>query len=136
MTKLDAAAVYAGLNILILLALAFGVVMGRGRAKVMIGDGGDPGLLRAIRAHANATEYIPAFIAGLAIFALLDPAPLWAVHVLGIAFTIARVLHGTGLSKSEGRTVGRFLGTLVTWIAYVALGGGLVWAGLVPALGG
>jgi uncharacterized membrane protein YecN with MAPEG domain len=135
-TKLDAAAIYAGLNILILFILALGVVRARIKHKVMLGDGGQPELLRVIRAHANAAEYVPAAIAGLAIFALLDPAPLWAVHALGIMFTAGRALHGIGLTKTEGRSVGRGLGTLLTWIAFAGLGGGLLWAGLVPALGG
>lgn len=135
MTKLDAAAVYAGLNLLILFILALGVVRARMRHKVMLGDGGNPEMLRAIRAHGNATEYAPAFVAGLAVFALLDPSPLWAVHALGIAFTLGRVLHGVGLSQSEGRSAGRALGTLLTWTGFVCLGGGLVWAGLSPALG-
>jgi len=132
MTKLDAAAVYAGLNILILFILAFQVVQGRVRHKVLIGDGGNTDMLRRIRAHANASEYIPAVIAGLAVLALLDPVPLWAVHAVGATFTLGRVLHGMGLSRSEGSSPARLVGTLLTWIPLIALGGGLVYAGLVP----
>ena len=134
MTKLDAAAIYAGFNILVLFVLSLAVVRARITHKVMLGDGGNPAVLRAVRAHANAAEYIPASIAGLAIFALLDPTPLWSVHAIGAALTVGRIAHGIGLSQTEGRSAGRAIGTLLSWIVILALGVGLVWAGLTPAL--
>lgn len=134
MTKLDAAALYAGLNLLILLALSFNVVRGRIRHKVTIGDGGNPAMLRAIRAHANAAEYIPAMLVGLGLYALLDPAPLWSVHALGVAITVGRAAHGYGLATNEGRSAGRAVGTLLTWAVMAVLGGALIWAALQPVL--
>ncbi|MDX2238435.1 MAG: MAPEG family protein [Hyphomonadaceae bacterium] len=134
MVRLEIAALYAGANIFILLALAFSVVQARRRYKVVLGDGDNPAVLRAVRAHGNAAEYIPAGIAGLTLLALLDPAaPLWLLHAAGAALTLGRALHGIGLSVGEVNA-GRVLGTLLTWIAFALLGGGLIYAGLAQAL--
>ena len=134
MTKLDWAAVFAGVNILILFILALRVVGARQKHKVTIGDGGNPAVLQAIRAHANAAEYIPPAIAGLALLAILEPSSVLMIQVLGGLLTFGRVLHGIGLSMSSGLTVGRGLGMASTWLALLGIGGLLIWAGLTPML--
>jgi hypothetical protein len=133
-TKLDWAAVYAGVNLLILFVLVFGVVDARRRHKVTLGDGGNPAVLQAIRAHGNAAENIPAALVGLALLAILEPVPLLAVQVLGGAFTAGRVLHAIGLSTSPGTSFGRFVGTLASWFSLAGIAGYLIWAGLAPLL--
>jgi uncharacterized protein len=133
-TKLDWASVYAGINLLILFILALGVMNARLKHKVSLGDGGNPAVLQAMRAHANATEYVPAALIGLGLLAILDPVPLLAVQVLGGVFTAGRVLHGFGLSTNAGRSAGRAFGTLGTWLAFLGIGGYLIWAGLSPLL--
>ena len=78
MARLEIAAIYAGLNILILLVLGYLVVAGRRKHKIVLGTGGNADFERAVRAHANAAEYIPAGLAGITLAALLEPAaPLW-----------------------------------------------------------
>jgi uncharacterized membrane protein YecN with MAPEG domain len=134
LTKLDWASVYAGVNLLILFLLAFGVVRARQKHKVSLGDGGNPAVLQAMRAHGNATEYIPAALVGLGLLAILDPVPILAVQVLGGVFTFGRVLHGIGLSTSGGVSAGRMIGILSTWLAFLGIGGFLIWAGLSPLL--
>ncbi len=134
MTKLDWAAVFAGVNILILVVLAFRVVGARQKHKVSIGDGGNPAVLQAIRAHANATEYIPAGLAGLILLAIMEPPSLLMVQGLGGLLTLGRLLHGVGLSLSSGLSAGRALGIMSTWLALIGIGGVLIWAGLAPLL--
>lgn len=129
-TPLEWAAVYAGINILILLVLAIGAIRARISHKVVMGDGGNPAMQRAMRAHANAAEYIPAGIAGLALLALLHPAaPIWLFHAAGISLTLGRIVHGVGLTAGE-LNVGRQAGTILTFTAFALLGGGLIYAGL------
>jgi uncharacterized membrane protein YecN with MAPEG domain len=133
MTNLNLAAIYAGVNILLLLALALLVVAGRFRSRVMIGDGGDEKLFQAGRVHGNAVENIPAGLVGLALLAMIYPqAPQWMIHVGGGMLTAGRVLHAVGLSSSTGRSMGRALGMLLTWsalafiaIVLIALGAGV-----------
>lgn len=134
MTKLDWASVYAGVNMLLLFLLAFGVVQARQKHKVSLGDGGNPAVLQAMRAHGNATEYIPAALVGLGLMAILDPIPVLAVQVLGGVFTLGRVLHAIGLSTSGGLSAGRAIGIICTWLAFIGIGGALIWAGLSPLL--
>lgn len=134
MTKLDWASVYAGINLLLLFLLAFGVVRARQTHKVSLGDGGNPAVLQAMRAHANATEYIPAALVGLGLMAILDPVPVLLVQVLGGVFTLGRILHGIGLSTSGGISAGRAIGIICTWLAFLGIGGVLIWAGLQPLL--
>lgn len=130
MLRLEVAAVYVGLNILILLVLGYLVMRGRRRHKIVLGEGDKPEFLRAVRAHANAAEYIPAGLVGLVVLALLDPAaPLWLVHASGLSLTAGRILHGFGLHQGELH-FGRVSGTALTWLSYLLIGGGLLYAGL------
>jgi len=116
-----AAALWAGLIILLLLVLAVLVVRQRQRTGVMIGDGGVPELVRATRAFGNATEYAPAGIAALAILAVAGAGTL-VVHGVGALLFLGRVLHAFGLSRNEGVSAGRFLGTVATWTALLVAG--------------
>ncbi len=134
MVRLEIAALYAGVNILILLFLSFRVVGARRSHQVVLGDGGNEAVQRAVRAHGNAAEYIPAGIAGVTLLALLDPAaPLWLVHAAGGTLTAGRILHGWGLSTGV-LNLGRQIGTVLTWLSFLILGAGLIWAGLAQAL--
>jgi uncharacterized membrane protein YecN with MAPEG domain len=125
MSAIDAATLYAGLNLLLLLALALLVVRQRMRHKVVLGDGGVEPLNRAIRVHGNAVEYAPLAVAGLVALALAGAA-VWIVHVGGVALTLGRVLHAQGLSASSGRSFGRAAGTLLTWGAFLWIGGAAI----------
>jgi uncharacterized membrane protein YecN with MAPEG domain len=134
MLRLEIAALYAGVNILILLALAVLVVMGRRKHKISLGDAGNEDFARAVRAHGNAAEYIPAGLVGILMLALLEPAaPLWLLHVSGISLTAGRILHGFGLHTGV-LNAGRMLGMVLTWIAFALMGVGLIQAGLAQQL--
>ena len=135
MVRLEIAAVYAGVNILLLLILAVRVAGGRRRGRIVLGDGGENrDFHRLVRAHGNAAEYIPAGIVGLLFVALMEPAtPLWLLHAAGISLTAGRILHGIGLHTGV-LNIGRMLGMVLTWTSYLLLGGGLILAGLSQQL--
>jgi uncharacterized membrane protein YecN with MAPEG domain len=134
MLRLEIAALYAGVNILILLVLAVLVGTGRARHKIVLGEGDNPEFLRTLRAHANAAEYVPAALVGILMLALLEPAaPLWLLHASGTSLTIGRIAHGVGL-HTGALNMGRGIGILLTWIAYLLIGGGLIYAGLSQQL--
>ncbi|MEL6662866.1 MAG: MAPEG family protein [Pseudomonadota bacterium] len=124
MTGLEAAGLYIGLNLLLLIYLALRVVGQRRKTRTSIGDGGHRGLALAIRVHGNAAEYVPAAIGGLLALALLD-GPVWAVHALGGLLTVARLAHAVGFGA--GIIVGRQLGTALTWVCLIVLGGALIY---------
>ncbi len=127
MTSLEAAGLWVGLNALLLIYLSARVGMARGKAKVSLGDGGDPEMVKAIRTQGNYIEYAPAALGGLVLLALLN-APLLLIHILGGAFLFGRIAHLLGLGMGVwpmGRTVGTaitMLSLLVTglWLIYLA----------------
>jgi uncharacterized membrane protein YecN with MAPEG domain len=120
-------ALYAGLACLLLLVLGAMVSRERGRAHVGLGDGGNPELLRAIRAHANAVEWVlPVLL--LLLVAELNRAPALFLHVCGIALLVGRVLHAVGLRRGAGTSTGRFAGTGLTWLTLVVLAAWNLWA--------
>ncbi len=95
MTSTQAVALYAGLNIALLVLLAIRVVGRRRSAQVSVGDGGDEDLALRIRTHGNAAEYVPAFLVGLFLSApwaarsgvctLLAAASRWAACCMPLA---------------------------------------------------
>ncbi len=135
MLRLEVAALYAGVNILILLVLAVLVVAGRRKHKITLGDAGNDDFTRAVRAHGNAAEYIPAGLVGLLFLALMDETvvPFWLLHAAGLSLTLGRILHGWGLHTGT-LNFGRMGGMVLTWLSFLLIGGGLLYAGLAQQL--
>lgn len=121
---------YAGALALILLALSYNVVRLRRAHQVGIGTGDVPALARAIRAHANFCEYVPIALILLVGIALAGAAPNWAMHGLGAALVVGRVLHAVGLSRSSGASAARVWGTLLTWTVLLVGAGVCIGVGL------
>ncbi len=129
MLRLEIAAIYAGVNILILLVLAVLVARARQTHKITLGVADNRDVVRAVRAHGNAAEYIPAGLVGIVVLALFEGSPLWLLHASGISLTLGRIIHGFGL-HTGALNLARRLGVALTWLAYALIGGGLIWAGL------
>jgi len=113
-------ALYAALSALLLVALAVRVSVTRGQQKVDLGDGGKEVMLRAIRCHANAMEYIPIILILMLFLEMRGSAP-WFLHVAGVTLIVARLLHAYGLMQSSALTPGRLAGTSLTWLLIVVL---------------
>ena len=113
-------ALYASLAGLMLVLLASLVVRARWRYKTSLGVGNEPGMERAVRAHANFVEYVPLALL-LMLSAELNAAPAAALHAAGIVLLASRALHAWGLSRVSGRSFGRFYGTAGTWITLLLL---------------
>lgn len=124
-TSAHAAALWAGLHVVLLLVLSVLVTRQRRKHKVAIGDGGVPALTQAIRAFGNATEYVPTGLAGLGILAFAGAPPM-LIHLIGVILFAGRVLHAIGLSRSGDVSWPRNLGALGTWVAYVATAAALL----------
>ena len=91
-----------------LLAVSLTVSVGRLRMqkKIYLGDGGDPEMLAAIRAHGNFMEYVPLCLA--LIYFASDYYGYWPVAIASLILLISRVLHAGGLLGfiPLGRTMG------------------------------
>lgn len=132
--RLEYASLYAGLNIIILLVVAALVIRLRRRHKISLGDAGNEAMIRAMRAHANASEYIPAGLVGITLLALADSsvAPLWLLHATGLSLTLGRILHPVGMHT--GQMIWRSSGMQLTFLSYVLMAGGLLYTGLAQQL--
>jgi uncharacterized protein len=113
-----AAALWAGLHLILLLVLSVMVVRLRQKHKIALGDEGIPELARAIRAFGNAAEYVPAGIGAIAVLAVAGASAL-TIHIIGVILFAGRLLHAVGLSNSGGTSIPRALGIILTWVAYI-----------------
>ena len=110
---LTVTALYSGSLALWFLVLSYRVVARR-RTGIYLGDGGDAGMLRLVRGHANFAEYVPLALIMLAILELAGTS-LYVLHGLGLALLAGRVLHGYALSFTQRFGFGRFWGTVLTY---------------------
>ncbi len=51
--------IYAAVLALVFVGLSVRTIRLRRRARIAVGDGGDPRLARAMRVHTNFAEYVP-----------------------------------------------------------------------------
>jgi uncharacterized protein len=107
--------VCAGLLGLLAAVLTVNVGIVRGRKKINLGDGGDPEMIAAIRAHANLIEFAPLCL--LLIYIASDFYGFWTTAILSALFLLARVLHAGGMLGVIPR--GRFLGATGTTVVLV-----------------
>lgn len=108
---------YVGLLTLVLLALSMRVVGLRRRHQVGIGTADKPDLELAVRCHANFCEYVPLAVLLLLALEASGTVAVGILHGLGISLVVGRLLHGfAGLNRSAGKSMGRFVGTLLTWL--------------------
>jgi uncharacterized membrane protein YecN with MAPEG domain len=114
------AGLYAGLGTLLVLVLAIRVMWLRNVHRVGIGAAGHEDLERAIRAHANAVEYLPLALLMLVLLAFEQTRPA-LLHGFGIVLIVGRVLHAGGLSNHAGQSFGRLVGAGLTILAMLVM---------------
>lgn len=108
------AASYIAILVLIGVTLAVRVISVRRSKLIGLGDGGDKDLTRRIRAHGNFSEFAPLLAFVLILLPLLG-AKEWLVHVVGVLGVTGRTMHGLGISRSGGSSIGRVGGMLLTF---------------------
>ncbi|MCA8901494.1 MAG: MAPEG family protein [Hyphomonas sp.] len=126
MTSMEAAVLYAGLFVLLMMILKGNVGRVRTSEKVGFGDGGNDAMQRAIRVQGNAVEDVPVVMLGLIGLGALS-APVLLIHGLGGSFLLGRVLHAFGLGGSSGGSPGRMFGTLISVIVMLVTAGACIW---------
>lgn len=121
MIEIKITALYAGICALLIIALAYRVVAFRRGEKVGLGSGGHHMGEVAVRAHANAVEYVPLALILLMIAEINGLSAVW-LHCLGAAFVLARLMHAVGLVAGKGGYhPGRFAGTALSWLVILIL---------------
>lgn len=113
--------------VLLYFALALHVSLTRGRTSTGIGTGDDPDgpMSKAVRAHGNAAEYVPLFVA-LFVYLLLSGSGGWFIVTTVVIITVARILHALGMLMTPTFRAKphplRAVGALGTYFGGFALG--------------
>src|SRR5699024_10996275 len=118
--------VCAGLLGLLAVALTAGVGRLRGQKKIFLGDGGDPDMLAAIRAHGNFMEFVPLSL--ILIYVVSDFYGFRMIAGLSVALLVSRVLHAGGMLGFI--PLGRLLGAAGTTIILAIVSALLVYSGI------
>lgn len=113
----------AAILVLLGVILTVRVIVGRVKFGVDVGDGENPPLAQAIRAHGNFAEQAPFAIL---IVVLLEASGAPGVLVIGVAvgLVFARLLSAVGLSRTLGQNPLRQSGAGMTslFLAVAAIG--------------
>jgi uncharacterized protein len=118
--------VCAGLIGLLALILTVNIARLRGKKKINMGDGGDPEMLAAVRAHANLIEFAPLCL--LLIYMVSDFYGFRIVAGLSVVLLVSRALHAGGMLGVIPK--GRFLGATGTTLVLAVASVMVVFAGL------
>lgn len=118
--------VCAGLLGLLAVSLTISVGRMRTQKKIWLGDGGDPEMLAAIRAHGNFMEFVPLCL--VLIYVVSDFYGFWTVAALSLVLLLARVLHAGGILGFI--PLGRLLGASGTTLLLVVVSAMLVVSGI------
>ena len=111
MSSVHAAALYAGLLVLLMLGLKFYVGARRGALQIPSGET-TPEFSRVTRVQLNAVEDVPVLLGGIL-----------GLGMLGMP---------AGLASSSGFSLGRLIGTLGTMVVYFAVAGALLVHAFTP----
>ncbi|WP_404395051.1 MAPEG family protein [Pseudoalteromonas phenolica] len=106
--------IYVALLAILFLFLSFKTIKVRKRLQIGVGTGDNPELLRAMRVHANFSEYVPITLILILSVELLK-GHFILVHCLGTALLIGRVLHAYGVSQIKENLKFRVSGMLLTF---------------------
>ena len=100
MYAVQAAALWSGLLILLMLVLSGVVVSGRRKHMVSFGDGGNADLMAASRAFGNCVEYATPGMAAMALLALVIGV-IAAVKAVGLQVPLVVRLEGTNVEEGK-----------------------------------
>lgn len=122
--------IYAAILALMYVALSVRVIGARRSARVALGDGGNPILLRRLRVHANFAEYVPLALI-LMLLAEQQSMPTAIIHAIGALLLTGRAIHAVGVSRHPEQIWQRVTGMALTFTALICGAA----ANLVYALG-
>lgn len=117
---LSITASYAAILALIILALGINVTVHRVKLRVSLGDGGNPVMLRMMRLHANAVEYVPLALLLMAIYEINGGWRI-ALHIVGLALVAGRVIQTFAMWSTDVPGPGRGIGQTLTWASIAVL---------------
>ena len=115
MDDLNRSAFYAGVLVIIAVALALNTAFRRMETKNAL-DGDDDTLVKRSRAFGNLVEHAPLMI--ILLILMEYGGSEFLVHIFGIGFILSRIAHAYGLIAEEGMgpdNMPRMIGALGSW---------------------
>lgn len=109
---------YAALLTILFIGLSVRTIKQRFRHQVAVGDGNQPELVRAMRAHANFAEYVPLALILMWMTEAVN-YPSWVIHILGVMLVVGRFSHAYGIMQVNENLRFRQLGMLLTFLVLV-----------------
>ena len=106
-------ALYAALLTFFYIGLTWRVIMYRRAHLISLGDNDDKALRKRMRAQANFIEYTPLGLI-LMLITELQGAPAVALHGMGLALLVGRILHAIGFASTPQKIILRQVGMLLT----------------------
>ena len=110
---------YAALLAFIYIFLSSRVIQSRAVTRIGIGTGGNRGLERRMRIHANFAEYVPLALLLLA-FMEMQGRPGWLLHLLCVGLVAARIGHVLALWEEKEIMWLRIVSVSTTFIIMAA----------------
>lgn len=95
------------------LILTARVIIFRRKNKIGLGDDGNKGLMKRMRAQSNFVETVPLALIMLILIELNNQSSI-LVHVLGILLLAGRIMHAIGFSAHPPKMRLRVLGMTLT----------------------
>lgn len=113
--------IYAALAAFLFVFLSARVIRVRRSHKIALGDADNIVLRRAMRVQGNFAEYAPLALILIA-FAEMQGGSAWAIHVLGAALLIGRLIHASGLGREPEPANLRVIGMAFTLTVIIVAG--------------
>ncbi|ENY71594.1 hypothetical protein G114_12283 [Aeromonas diversa CDC 2478-85] len=120
--------IYAGLLGLLFLGLSAWVIRCRFRYRVSLGDGNEPVLRAAMRAHGNFAEYVPLVLLLMG-GGELTGAAMPMLHGIGLLLLGGRLLHAVGVQQKRAPNPARQVGMVATFTALLLASGQALYLG-------
>ena len=110
---------YTSIFALVFVVLSFRTLLLRRKLGIAIGNGNEPSLTRAARAHSNFAEYVPISLILIYFREIQMGSDLW-IHVLCILLLIGRIIHAIGVSNVNENYRYRVAGMALTFFVIIS----------------
>jgi len=120
MPSINISLLFIGIFVLLQIPLTVMVGYRRARTGIQFFDGGDPTLLRRMRAHGNYTETVPIVLLAM-LAAELTGAPAWLLWAGGTSLLVGRLMHAAILIL-KGWGLPRAIGMILTFVPMLGFG--------------
>jgi uncharacterized membrane protein YecN with MAPEG domain len=107
-------AIYTPVFALLFVVLSVNVIRTRRREKVGLGAGGNVAVERAMRVHANFSEYVPITLLLLLILEQ-SGGNILLLHALFVVLLAGRIIHAWGVSQKKENFTFRVSGMILTF---------------------